>query len=301
MKKFRQVLFYLLLVSFLILAVTGILKFPELQKFFSFIYTFIPPSAVTFFHDWSGIILTLLIILHIVLNTKILTSLKKFRFKGTNLTVISGATAILVFILLISGLIRINQPIKLTSVEVKNYKGEKLGSINDFRENSIKGPQYIDKNKYRLQIAGLVGSKKTYSYAEVLNFQKYQKVVELDCVEGWSVKVLWEGIKVKDLIKDLSISPKAKTIIFYAADGYSTSFPLDYVLNNNIIVAYKMNNVVLPPERGFPFQLVAEQKWGYKWIKWITKIELSNNSNYKGYWEQRGYSNDGSLNKSQFQ
>jgi Sulfite oxidase and related enzymes len=46
--------------------------------------------------------------------------------------------------------------------------------------------------------------------------------------------------------------------------------------------------------------LVAEQKWGYKWIKWITKIELSNDPNYKGYWESRGYSNGGNLNQSQF-
>ena len=42
-----------------------------------------------------------------------------------------------------------------------------------------------------------------------------------------------------------------------------------------IIVAYKMNGVELPPKRGFPFQLVAESKWGYKWIKWITSIEVS--------------------------
>jgi DMSO/TMAO reductase YedYZ molybdopterin-dependent catalytic subunit len=53
-----------------------------------------------------------------------------------------------------------------------------------------------------------------------------------------------------------------------------------------------MNGLVIPPERGFPFQLVAESKYGYKWIKWITKIELSDNTNYQGYWESRGYPND---------
>jgi DMSO/TMAO reductase YedYZ molybdopterin-dependent catalytic subunit len=52
-----------------------------------------------------------------------------------------------------------------------------------------------------------------------------------------------------------------------------------------------MNGVVIPPERGFPFQLVAESKYGYKWIKWITTIELSDNADYLGYWESRGYSN----------
>jgi DMSO/TMAO reductase YedYZ molybdopterin-dependent catalytic subunit len=58
-----------------------------------------------------------------------------------------------------------------------------------------------------------------------------------------------------------------------------------------------MNNVTLPPERGYPFQLVAESSWGYKWIKWVTKIEISNNTDYQGYWESRGYSKIGNLNE----
>ena len=185
-------------------------------------------------------------------------------------------------------------------MEIQNYQGEKLGSLNDFRENSIKGPQYIDKNSYQLEISGLVSAPAMYSYADILQLPAYQKVVTLDCVEGWSVKALWEGILVKDLLKNMAIKPEAKTIIFYAADGYSTSFPLDYVLNNDIIMADKINGVVLPPERGFPFQLVAEQKWGYKWIKWITKIELSSDTNYKGFWESRGYNNNGDLKDSQY-
>jgi DMSO/TMAO reductase YedYZ molybdopterin-dependent catalytic subunit len=63
-------------------------------------------------------------------------------------------------------------------------------------------------------------------------------------------------------------------------------------------MAYKMNGLVLPPERGFPFQLVAESKWGYKWIKWITRIEVSGDEGYRGYWESRGYSDDADLEES---
>ncbi|MEK6537311.1 MAG: molybdopterin-dependent oxidoreductase, partial [Actinomycetota bacterium] len=60
-------------------------------------------------------------------------------------------------------------------------------------------------------------------------------------------------------------------------------------------LAWKMNGITIPPERGFPFHLVAEDKWGYKWIKWITKIELTNDPNFRGYWESRGYNQDGSM------
>jgi DMSO/TMAO reductase YedYZ molybdopterin-dependent catalytic subunit len=117
-------------------------------------------------------------------------------------------------------------------------------------------------------------------------------------VEGWNAKILWEGFLVKDLLEETGIQPNAKTVIFYAYDGYSTSLPLDYIISNDIIMAYKMNNLVLPPERGYPLQLVAENKWGYKWIKWITKIDISDNETYKGYWESRGYSNSGNQNES---
>jgi DMSO/TMAO reductase YedYZ molybdopterin-dependent catalytic subunit len=190
---------------------------------------------------------------------------------------------------------------KSSSEEATKYQGKKLSSANDFRENSIKGPQYIDKEKYRLQITGLVDSPKTYTYDEVIKRQNYQKVIPLDCVEGWSVNILWEGVLVRDLIKEAGVNPKARIVIFHAHDGYSTSFPLNYIMENDILLAYKMNGIPLPPERGFPFELVAENKWGYKWIKWVTRIELSDKEDYKGYWESRGYSNDGDLNKSFFE
>lgn len=195
----------------------------------------------------------------------------------------------------------IKNPKGLEPVEIREYEGGKLSSINDFRENSIKGPQYIDKKTYRLKISGLVDKPRIYTYDEVINgYRHYRKVVTLDCVEGWSVTILWEGLPVRELINESKPRQSAKVVIFHAYDGYTTSFPLDYIMKNNIMIAYKMNNVIIPPERGFPFQLVAESKWGYKWIKWITEIELSDNVRYEGYWESRGYSNSGNLRKNFF-
>jgi DMSO/TMAO reductase YedYZ molybdopterin-dependent catalytic subunit len=193
----------------------------------------------------------------------------------------------------------VKQDIKLDGVEIRNYQGEKLSSVNDFHENSIKGTQYIKRETYHLKITGLVETQKNYTYYEVLNnFKHYEKVVTLDCVEGWSVTILWEGILIKDLLAKTQPLPTATTLIFKAYDGYTTSFPINYTIDNKILLAYKMNNVTIPVERGFPYQLVAESKWGYKWIKWITEIEVSDNTNYEGYWESRGYSNSGDTNQS---
>ena len=191
---------------------------------------------------------------------------------------------------------------ELKPVEVREYQGVDLSSVGDFRENSIKGPQHVDAGSYRLKITGLVTNSKTYTYDEVIkNHQNYEKVVTLDCVEGWSVTILWKGLLVKDLLAEAKPLPNARVVIFHAYDGYTTSLPVDYIVSNDILIAYMMNGVTIPPERGFPFELVAESKWGYKWIKWITEIELSDDVNYKGYWEQRGYSNSGDLDKGFFE
>jgi DMSO/TMAO reductase YedYZ molybdopterin-dependent catalytic subunit len=202
-----------------------------------------------------------------------------------------------VFFLMLIGLVLsccVSQTVEqLNGTEIKDYQGEKLGSVSDFRENSIKGPQNISIDSYRLEVTGLVDNPKTYTYAEALNRKAYAKVIQIDCVEGWSVKALWEGILVRDLIDESKAKPQANTVIFYAYDGYTTSLPLQYVRDNDILLAYKINNVTLPIQNGYPFQLAAEQKWGYKWIRWVTKIELSEDSNYKGYWESRGYNNNG--------
>ena len=186
-----------------------------------------------------------------------------------------------------------DEPKTLETVEIREYEGKDLSSIDDFFENSINGPQHIDIETYRLTVTGLVNNELEYTYDDVIgNYPLFKKVVTLHCVEGWKVTLFWEGILLKDLLADAEVDLRATTVIFYAYDGYSTSVPLDYIIDNNIFMAYKMNNVTLPPERGFPFQLVAESKWGYKWIKWITTIELSDNQDYRGYWESRGYPND---------
>ena len=190
----------------------------------------------------------------------------------------------------------------LENTEVDDYEGpsgipdEGNSSNNGFRENSIKGPQHIDISDYELILTGLVENSKTYTYDQVVKEHlHYKKNVTINCVEGWSVNVDWEGLLLKDLIEEAKPKPDANTIIFYAYDGYSTSFPINYIIENDIIMAHKMNDEILPPERGFPFALVAESKWGYKWIRWITKIEISDDVNYKGYWESRGYSNSGDI------
>ena len=188
------------------------------------------------------------------------------------------------------------------SKEIRYYQGKKLSSINDFRENSIKGPQKVDIKKYRLEISGEVNNPVSLSYEETLaDFKPVKKVVRMHCVEGWELDLLWEGLKLKDILSRAGVKPEAKIVIFHSTDGYSTSIELDYVYKHDLLLAYKINGLILPPERGFPFQLAAEGKWGYKWAKWVQKIELSKSVSFRGYWEERGYNSKGNISEPIFE
>nr|WP_321353348.1 molybdopterin-dependent oxidoreductase [uncultured Methanoregula sp.] len=192
-------------------------------------------------------------------------------------------------------------PASLAAVEVRSYEGKDLSSVKDFRENSILGPQQVNISGYLLAVTGLARRPQSLSYDEILaRYPHYTKVVTLHCVEGWDATILWEGVLFRDILADAGPDSRANTVILTARDGYTTSFPLSYFSDRDILLAYRMNNVTMPAERGYPFQLVAEDKWGYKWIKWVETIELSDDPSYRGYWESRGYSNTGDLDKSRY-
>lgn len=209
------------------------------------------------------------------------------------------AVTIVIIVVLVASFIAASVPTTPTlyTGEVRYYQEHNLASIANVYENAVAGTQYINASTYRLTINGLVSNPLQLTYNEVVNggFQSYLKVVTIYCVEGWNATILWEGVLIRDLLTSAGANMTASTVIFRAKDGYSTALSLPYLASHNILLAYKMNNLTIPPERGFPFELVAETQAGYKWIKWLTQIEVSNNSGYLGYWESRGYPNNATI------
>jgi DMSO/TMAO reductase YedYZ molybdopterin-dependent catalytic subunit len=218
------------------------------------------------------------------------------KIKSHKQTIAIASILVIFAVVILAGVYLQNQPRRLYPGEVREYQGENLSSLSNIYDNAIIGAQVINQSTYRLTVNGLVSNSKEYTYDQVLSgFQNYEKVVTIYCVEGWNAKILWQGVLVRDLLNQSGVDPNAKVIIFHAADGYTTAMPVSYFYDHDIIIAYKMNGLAIPPEKGFPFQLIAESKYGYKWIKWINQIELSDNVNYLGYWEIRGYSNDAGI------
>jgi DMSO/TMAO reductase YedYZ molybdopterin-dependent catalytic subunit len=180
--------------------------------------------------------------------------------------------------------------------EIKEYEGKRLDPFDRTYDNSIKGPQQVDSKKYRLEVTGLVQTPQSLTYQEVLALPNVKRAVTLHCVEGWDEHLLFEGVRLADVLALAKPKKGVRTVIFYAADGYSSSLTYDDVTRLDLLLAAKINGKILDAKRGFPFQVVAESKWGYKWVKWVTRIELSKDP-YKGFWEQRGYDNEADVGK----
>lgn len=176
--------------------------------------------------------------------------------------------------------------------EIQEYKGMRLDPAIGPRDNSISGVQKVDMKKYTLTVDGLVERPQQLKYEDVKKFDAYERLITLYCVEGWEATILWKGVLLKELIDSAGAKKEAVTVIFHAADGYTTSLPLETVLSKELILAYQANGLDLPAEMGYPFIVVAEDKLGYKWARWVTRIELSGDADYKGYWEERGYDNN---------
>jgi DMSO/TMAO reductase YedYZ molybdopterin-dependent catalytic subunit len=186
------------------------------------------------------------------------------------------------------------EPQAPAEVEATEFQGVELTPIKDQRNNALAGTKYIDKDTYTLVVDGLVAKPLSLSYADLQAYQQRSWLMDLNCVEGWSFTAKWTGPSLADILGDAQVDPSALIAIFYTEDvssGY-TSLDLDYILENEILLALKLNDVTLPPERGFPFQVVAKSKYGYKWAKWVTRIEISADADFRGYWESVGYSND---------
>lgn len=175
--------------------------------------------------------------------------------------------------------------------EIREYQGHHLAAFDRKYDNSIKGPQQVDRAKFRLKVHGLVDKPLELTYDQVLALPPVRRVVTMPCVEGWSETLLYDGARVSDLLALAGLKPEAKFVVFRAAEGYDSALSLTFINQADVLLGHKINGRTLDANRGFPFQVVAEHMLGYKWVKWVIDVEVTDKPR-KGYWENRGYPDD---------
>jgi len=180
-------------------------------------------------------------------------------------------------------------------VEIREYMGEKLSGTSSMRENSIRGPQEIDIDTWRLKVEGLVDHPREFTYQELLERERVKRVVWLHCVDGWSAKILWEGFSLSKLFDEAGARNEATYALFYAHDGYHNFLTTSFIRSNDILAATHANGKPLRGDRGFPLHIVSQSKYGYKWCKWVTRIVLAGNTQGAGFYENSGYPAEGNV------
>jgi len=149
----------------------------------------------------------------------------------------------------------------------------------------------FDSKTWDFVVEGLVKNPVRLTYEEFLKLPKVVSVSDFHCVTGWSkLDNGWEGVAFKtisDLVQPLK---EARYVTVVAEGDYTTSLPLEDVLGDDVLLAYKLDDKPLEPKHGGPLRLVVPKKYAYKSAKWVRKLRFTEEQQL-GYWENRGYSN----------
>ena len=185
-----------------------------------------------------------------------------------------------------------------TSDELGNplNKLDDIENYNNYYEFSTAkdGVAPLSKNfktsPWSVEVGGLVQNPKTYAIEDLLKFQQKERIYRLRCVEAWSMVIPWNGFQLSDLLNEVQPMASAKYVAFTTltdeaqmpGEGdptypwpYKEGLRLDEAMQRLTILATGMYGHSLPNQDGAPIRLVVPWKYGFKSIKAIIKIELT--------------------------
>ncbi len=159
-------------------------------------------------------------------------------------------------------------------------------------------PPQLDFDKWTLNVHGRVNNAQTLDKHSLLQLATVDEYAALECVSnsiyppgGLISNAKWTGVPLATLLKQAGLLANSNYVVFRCADGYTVGIPIERALEPGALLAYKMNDAMLPNEHGFPLRAIVPGIYGMMNAKWITEIEVTDQV-YLGYWQERGWSND---------
>jgi DMSO/TMAO reductase YedYZ molybdopterin-dependent catalytic subunit len=153
---------------------------------------------------------------------------------------------------------------------------------------------------WKLTVSGRVSRPAAFSLDELRRLPSRTQITRHDCVEGWSAIAKWKGVPLGEILNRVGPLPSARYVVFFCADpdqdgqNYYESIDFEDAYHPQTILAYEINDRVLPIGHGAPIRLRLERQLGYKMAKYVMRIELVESlagigGGNGGYWEDRGY------------
>lgn len=183
---------------------------------------------------------------------------------------------------------------------ISNTVSDIVPATGGFRFYSVAGS--VDPRPapdYRLRVDGLVEEPDTFSMAQLQAMPRTRLVRDFQCVTGWRVsKVPWTGVALPDLLDHVGVKPGAKAVRFHSFDLiYTESLTLEQASRRDVLVAYGMRDSAVIHDHGGPVRLYVAPMYGYKSLKWLSRIEVVDRVK-PGYWEKLGYDDNAWVGRS---
>jgi methionine sulfoxide reductase catalytic subunit len=155
-------------------------------------------------------------------------------------------------------------------------------------------PQPVDLAHWHLAVDGLVDERVKVSWPELLALPQADATLDFRCIDGWRTQPRrWTGVRLRELLDLAGAKPEATHVVFHSADvAYTDSLTIAEAQADDVLLAHRLDGAPLGQQQGLPVRLVTGGRYGYKYVKWVTRIEViaAGPEGYKGYYEKRGYS-----------
>ena len=129
---------------------------------------------------------------------------------------------------------------------------------------------------WRLSIEGQVARPGSFSLVELKRLPAQTQITRHTCEEGWSAIGEWTGVPLRRVLDAVGLLPEARFVSFYSYDDWADSIDLFDALHPQTLLAYGMNGRDLPVAHGAPVRLRVERQVGYKSMKYLQRIIVTN-------------------------
>lgn len=151
----------------------------------------------------------------------------------------------------------------------------------------------VDRTNWQLAVDGLVDNPVTWRWDDLQAQPVFRHVSDIHCVTSWSrYENHWEGVSARHLLSVVRPTAAACFVLFHSSDGYSTNLPLSVFDDEDVLLATTWEGEPIDRDHGGPVRVVVPKRYFWKSAKWVKRIEFLAEDR-RGYWEARGYHNEG--------